>query len=170
MLSCYSDRTGGTRSEGPTTRAKQVNTEAGCHTGFRSAVFHSARVQCSASSIQQLFVDSLTVSNKTLVRLQIRLQCQIQTQSCRFISIPFFNGRLPKCSNQLNFFDQGQRWCFSKEKKKKTKIGTVFFLIQTVEYAFSKTSWERSHFPRTPRNTSVEETECIPITNPHLSP
>lgn len=122
MLSCYSDRTGGTRSEGPTTRAKQVNTEAGCHTGFRSAVFHSARVQCSASSIQQLFVDSLTVSNKTLVRLQIRLQCQIQTQSCRFISIPFFNGRLPKCSNQLNFFDQGQRWCFSKEKKKRQKL------------------------------------------------
>lgn len=148
MLSCYSDRTGGTRSEGPTTRAKQVNTEAGCHTGFRSAVFHSARVQCSASSIQQLFVDSLTVSNKTLVRLQIRLQCQIQTQSCRFISIPFFNGRLPKCSNQLNFFDQGQRWCFSKEKKKKDKNWNSFLPYPNCWVCFLEDFLGKKPFPK----------------------
>lgn len=110
---------------------------------------------------------TLEISNKTLVRLQSRLQRQIKPRSCRFISIPFLNGRLPKYSNQPNFFDQGRRWWFSKEKEKKDQTWDRFLPYPNCWTCLLKDFLGKNPLPEDPRSTSVEETECtLPLSSP----
>lgn len=142
--------------------------------GRSKAHAHRGRVpprlpECSGSSPESSALcrplsTSLTleISNKTLVRLQSRLQRQIKPQSCRFISIPFLNGRLPKYSNQPNFFDQGRRWWFSKEKEKKDKTWDRFLPYPNWWTCLLKDFLGKNPLPEDPRSTSVEETGCTP--------